>query len=133
MNSSPANIRPKDYFLSIIHALLALTSITAALTHLGNAFSPGAPYLPLVLRILLMSFGAFSVASLVFPRALRATYFGVFGVLMLLNAVSDFSHWGWLSSLRISYALEFLAFTLCVIGLGVHLALSLAHNHGAAA
>ena len=74
-----------------------------------------------------MSFGVFSVASLVFPRVLRATYFGVFGVLMLFNAVSDLSQWGWLPSLRIDYALELTAFILCVVGLGVHLARSLEH------
>ena len=128
MDTSPATVRSKDYLLSIIHALLALTSITAALFHLGEAFSASAPSLPLPLRILLVGFGVFSVASLIFPRILRPIFFGSFGVLMLFNAVSDLSHWGWISPLRVSYVLEFFAFALCVVGLGVHLARSSART-----
>ena len=128
MNHAPIKIHPKDYFLSIIHVLLALVSIVAALAHLGEAFFPAAPYLPPPLRVLLVGLGAFSVASLIWPRLLRPAFFGVFGVLMLFNAVSDLSQWGWLPSLRVNYALELTAFILCVVGLGVHLAHSLARG-----
>ncbi len=128
MNNSPTEIRPKDYFLSTIHVLLAFASIVAALTHLGEAFSSTAPYLPMPLRVLLVIWGIFSVASLIWPRVLRPAFFGGFGVLMLFNAVSDLTHWGWLPSLRASYVLELLAFLLCVVGLGVHRARSLARG-----
>jgi len=128
MNTPSAEIRRRDYFLSIIHVMLAVTLIAAALTHICNAFSAHAPSLARPILVLLVTLGAFSLASLVFARALRAAFFGVFAVLMLFNAFSDFSRWGWLPSLRISYGLEFLAFLLGAAGLGIHLARALSHG-----
>jgi hypothetical protein len=128
MSALSTAVRRKDYFLSIIHVVLAVTLIAAALTHLGNAFSTSAPHLARPILILLAVLGVFSLASLIFARALRATFLGVFAVLMLFNAFSDFSRWGWLPSLRISYGLELLAFLLGAVGLGIHLARTLARS-----